>query len=201
MTDFAKMLTVDVRKFVTTKQNQKYMSWVHAWQEFKRIYPDANYKVIYSEFGIPYTVTPLGIMVRTEVTANGETLPMHLPVMNNAMKSMKEVSYTYQTKNGEKQVEPATMMDVNKAIMRCLTKNIAMFGLGLFIYSGEDAPEQETVDSSQLQAIVDKSKEKNLVISDICAAWQVEKLANIYASNFENIINWMDKTKREETKQ
>jgi NDP-sugar pyrophosphorylase family protein len=45
------------------------------------------------------------------------------------------------TKFGEKSVEAFTMFDVNKAIMRCLTKNLAMFGLGLYIYAGEDLPE------------------------------------------------------------
>ncbi len=192
MNDFNKMLTVDVRNHVTTKQNQKYLSWVFAWKEFKRICPDANYRVIYSEFGIPYTVTPLGIMVRTEVTAGGETIPMHLPVMNGANKAMKESQYTYNTRSGEKQVEPATMMDVNKAIMRCLTKNIAMFGLGLFIFTGEDMPEQQTLDSKQLQAITDKIKEKGTSIQEVCAAWQVNKIGEVYESNFENLLTWLE---------
>ena len=190
--DFNKMLTVDVRKYVTTKQNQKYLSWVHAWQEFKKIYPDANYRVIDSEFGIPYFITPLGIIVKTEVTAGVETIPMHLPVMNNAMKAMKDVQYAYQTKSGEKVVEPATMMDINKAIMRCLAKNIAMFGLGLFIYAGEDAPEQETLDSGQLSEIVNKIKEKGLSLQEVCSAWQVDKIAHIYSSNFDNMIQWLE---------
>ena len=41
----------------------------------------------------------------------------------------------------KKTVEPASMFDINKTIMRCLVKNIAMFGLGLYIYAGEDLPE------------------------------------------------------------
>ena len=42
----------------------------------------------------------------------------------------------------EKTVQTATMFDVNKTIMRCLTKNLAMFGLGLYIYNWEDLPEE-----------------------------------------------------------
>ena len=54
---------------------------------------------------------------------------------------MKLAPYTYTTKNGEKSVEGISMFDINKTIMRCLVKNLAMFGLGLYIYSGEDLPE------------------------------------------------------------
>ena len=69
---------------------------------------------------------------------------MWLPVMDGANKAMKRTPYKYQTKyNGEKTVEAATMMDINKTIMRCLVKNLAMFGLGLYIYAGEDLPETD----------------------------------------------------------
>jgi ribosomal protein S19 len=57
---------------------------------------------------------------------------------------MKKQAYTYQTRFGEKQVEGATTFDINKTIMRCLVKNLAMFGLGIYIYAGEDLPEVET---------------------------------------------------------
>ena len=50
---------------------------------------------------------------------------------------------TYKTKTVEKRVEAATMFDVNTTIMRCLVKNLAMFGLGLYIYAGEDLPQEE----------------------------------------------------------
>jgi len=62
--------------------------------------------------------------------------------MDGANKAQKSVEYKYNTKfNGEKTVEAATMFDINTAIMRCLTKNLALFGLGLYIYAGEDLPE------------------------------------------------------------
>jgi hypothetical protein len=83
-------------------------------------------------------------MVMTEVTIEDQTLEMWLPVMDGANKSMTYQSYTYQTRYGEKVVEAATMFDINKTLMRCLTKNLAMFGLGHYIYAGEDLPETET---------------------------------------------------------
>ena len=82
----------------------------------------------------------------TSVTIDDVTHEMWLPVMDGANKSMKDEPYTYQVKEYEnrkwtgnyvdKAVEAATMFDINTAIMRCLVKNIAMFGLGLYIYSG-----------------------------------------------------------------
>jgi DNA-directed RNA polymerase subunit RPC12/RpoP len=66
---------------------------------------------------------------------------MWLPVMDNANKSMKLEAYTYNTRQGDKTVEAISMFDINKAVMRCLVKNLAMFGLGLYIYAGEDLPE------------------------------------------------------------
>ena len=56
---------------------------------------------------------------------------------------MKCIPYEYDTRAGKKTVEQASMFDVNKTIMRCLVKNLAMFGLGLYIYAGEDLPEVE----------------------------------------------------------
>ena len=84
-------------------------------------------------------------MVFTKVTIEDITHEMWLPVMDGANKAMKSKPYTYKTKYGEKSVEAATMFDINKTIMRCLTKNLAMFGLGIYIYAGEDLPEDAKV--------------------------------------------------------
>ena len=124
-----------------------YLSWPWAWAEVKKRYPDAHYSIWKNENGLPYTEDPAtGYMVYTSVTIEGVTHEMWLPVMNGANKAMKRAPYKYTTKYGEKSVEAATMMDINKTIMRCLVKNLAMFGLGLYIYAGEDLPEVEKED-------------------------------------------------------
>jgi hypothetical protein len=69
---------------------------------------------------------------------------MWLPVMDGKNKSMKKTAYSYSTRFGDKQVDAATTFDINKTIMRCLVKNLAMFGLGIYIYAGEDLPEGES---------------------------------------------------------
>ncbi len=135
-----------------------YLSWVWAWGQVKQLYPDASYEVRHWGDKPYLNDDQLGIMVETSVTISGETITMWLPVMNSTNKAMKAVPYSYKTKYGDKFVDAATMFDINKAIMRCLAKNIAMFGLGLYIYAGEDLPEEEAAQAkNELQAKIDQA--------------------------------------------
>lgn len=154
---FCELNSIDVNGHVEAKNNLKYLSWAWAWTEVKKRYPDATYKVYKSEDGKPYMEDDMGIMCYTEVKINGETLEMWLPVMDGANKAMKRTAYTYKVWNKyknsweDKTVAAATMFDINKTIMRCLTKNLAMFGLGLYIYAGEDLP--DTTDEAPIPPV------------------------------------------------
>lgn len=143
---FDVLSSINVNDKVEKKSNLTYLSWAWAWAEVKKACPDASYQIVADlTTNKPYFYDEnLGYMVITEVTIEGETLEMWLPVMDGANKSMMAHPYKYQTKYGEKTVEAATMFDINKTLMRCLTKNLAMFGLGLYIYAGEDLPEVTT---------------------------------------------------------
>jgi hypothetical protein len=136
---FERLSTINVNEHVEKKSNLTYLSWAWAWSETKRACPDATYKIGETTYD-----DALGFMCHTNVTIEGETLEMWLPVMDGANKSMKKSAYSYSTKYGDKQVEAATTFDINKTIMRCLVKNLAMFGLGIYIYAGEDLPESES---------------------------------------------------------
>ena len=139
---FQELYSLDVNKYVEKKNDLSYLSWSYAWAEFKKIYPDATYEVKKDDQGRCYFGDELfGYMVYTSVTAGGLTYEMWLPVMDGANKAMKAIDYTYKTRYGEKTCEAMTMFDVNKTVMRCLVKNLAMFGLGLYIYAGEDLPQ------------------------------------------------------------
>lgn len=151
---FEKLSAINVNDKVEKKSNLTYLSWAWAWGEVKKAYPSATYQVK----GDPITQKPyfydpnLGYMVMTEVTIEDQTLEMWLPVMDGANKAMMNNPYIYKGSawvsgkkvEVEKTVEAATMFDINKTLMRCLTKNLAMFGLGHYIYAGEDLPETET---------------------------------------------------------
>lgn len=120
-----------------------YLSWPFAWAEVKRRYPEAHYEIERFD-GLPYVFDPrTGYMVFTSVSIHGITHEMWLPVMDGANNAMKAEPYTVKTKYKEITVRAATMMDINKTIMRCLVKNLAMFGMGLYIYAGEDLPVPE----------------------------------------------------------
>jgi len=140
---FETLSAINVNDKVEKKQNLTYLSWAWAWGEVKKAYPNATYTIVRD----PQTMSPyffdqhLGYMVMTSVTINNETLEMWLPVMDGANQAMKHEAYEYSTRYGVKSVDSATMFDINKTLMRCLTKNLAMFGLGHYIYAGEDLPE------------------------------------------------------------
>ena len=137
---FERLSAINVNEHVEKKKDLSYLSWAWAWSEVKRACPDASYKVGETEC-MTIGGETIGFMCHTTVTIEGETLEMWLPVMDGANKSMKNVSYTYSTRFGDKTVESATTFDINKTMMRCLVKNLAMFGLGLYIFAGEDLPE------------------------------------------------------------
>ena len=160
---FEELFEVNVNAHVENKNGLSYLSWPYAWAAVKKRFPDANYKIHqFGEAHLPYVFDEgVGYMVFTEVTIDGLTHMMWLPVMDGANKAMKSEGYIYDTKHKKGlTVEPASMFDINKAIMRCLVKNLAMFGLGLYIYSGEDLPEIEVEkisakDANILKRVVD----------------------------------------------
>ena len=126
--DFKTLYAINVEKNVEKKGRFKYLSWAHAWKWFVEQYPDATYIVMKDDnnkcyFGDEKT----GYMVYTMVAVGKLTHEMWLPVMDHNNKAIKNPD----------------MMAINKAVMRCLVKNLAMFGLGLYIYAGEDLPDEK----------------------------------------------------------
>ena len=142
MNSFEKLNAINVNGKTEQKNGLTYLSWAWAWAEVKKVYPEASYEVKKFEGGLPYVYDAnTGYMVFTSVTIGDVTHEMWLPVMDANNKAMKATPYTIKTRNKEFRVAEASMFDINKTIMRCLTKNLAMFGLGLYIYAGEDLPE------------------------------------------------------------
>lgn len=138
---FEELTKINVSEKTEQKGGFTYLSWAWAWSEFKKARPDASYKI--KKFNdVPYLKTDEGFMVFTEITSLEETHEMWLPVMDFKNKALLT----------------ANVMDINKTIMRCLVKNMAMFGLGLYIYAGEDLPEDE---EPKVKKAISKSNEIN----------------------------------------
>jgi hypothetical protein len=144
LTVFERLSSINVNDHVEKKDNLTYLSWAWAWSVTKKECPDASYNILPTDYD-----EDLGFMCHTSVTIEGQTLEMWLPVMDGKNKSMKKKAYTYSTKYGDKQVDAATTFDINKTMMRCLVKNLAMFGLGIYIYAGEDLPEGEAQEKAK----------------------------------------------------
>ena len=152
---FNALSNLDLKDKCEKREQLTYLSWANAWSEFKSAYPSATYRILKNENGLPYFSDPdLGIMVFTEVTVDDVTHQMWLPVMDSKNKAMKFTPYTYQVWDNykkayvEKTVQACSMFDINKTLMRCLVKNLAMFGLGLYIFQGDDLPEKSADDTA-----------------------------------------------------
>lgn len=129
---FNDLYAVNVNGHTEKKNNLTYLSWAWAWGEIKKRHPDATYTVYENADGWNYHTDGRTCWVKTGVTVNGIEHIEYLPVMDYKNKSIS--------------IENVTSFDVNKAIQRSLTKACARHGLGLYIYAGEDLPEEEAAE-------------------------------------------------------
>ena len=145
-----KLLTTNVNEHTEKKANLTYLSWAWAWAEALKADPAASYTVhMFDECGqngakrtVPYMSINDTAMVMVTATMFGKPMTCQLPVMDHRNKAI---------------VNPDAFA-VNTAIMRCMTKALSLHGLGLYIYAGEDLPEQDT---SVIDAVVAAIKERH----------------------------------------
>jgi len=133
---FNTLNTINVNGKTEQKNGLTYLSWAWAWAEVKKLYPDATYTIYENSNGWFYHTDGKTCWVKTGVTVNGIEHIEYLPVMDFKNKSIP--------------LNAVTSFDVNKAIQRSLTKAVARHGLGLYIYAGEDLPEDSS-DTTEAQ--------------------------------------------------
>lgn len=123
----SELLKINVSEHTEKKNGLTYLSWAWAWAEVLKLDPDATWEAV--EFnGFPASFAPDGsALVKTIVTIKGKAKSCWLPVMNHRNQAIKNPD----------------AFNINTAIVRCLTKCISMHGLGLYIYAGEDLPEED----------------------------------------------------------
>lgn len=126
---FMELNSINVNDKVEEKNGLTYLSWAYAWGEVKKRYPTANYKVYETLDGCIYFTDGRTGWVKTGVIINDIEHIEYLPIMDYKNKSIP--------------LENITSFDVNKTIQRSLTKAVARHGLGLYIYAGEDLPEED----------------------------------------------------------
>ena len=135
---FSKLAQIDCSEHVEKKGRFSYLSWAWAVKKLREVDPTATWEVKRFD-GVPYLKTDCGYFVEVEVTVQGLPLSQIHPILNNQNKPIAEPN----------------SFDINTSIQRCLVKAIALHGLGLYIYAGEDLPEiqEDPISSQQVGAI------------------------------------------------
>lgn len=127
---FERLSSVNVRDRVEQKNGLDYLSWANAWAMLKKEYPDAQRTVYEADSGMNYFTDGAYAFVKVGITVDGMEHIDYLPVLDYRNKAI--------------QLDSMTAFDVNKAIQRSTAKAIAMHGLGLTLWTGEDIPEAVT---------------------------------------------------------
>ena len=139
---------IDVSKRTEKKGNFTYLSWAWAVRELLKVAPDATWEVheydrhMGEGFGYerqPYMSTDAGCFVKVTLTVNGIDRTQVHPVLDNRNKT----------------VDKPNAFQINTSIQRCLAKAIALHGMGLYIFAGEDLPgEPERLDDAQVKELL-----------------------------------------------
>ena len=173
--------SINVNEFTEKKGNYTYLSWSDAVTEVLKEYPETTWEI--HEFYLngdsfigtpqPYMTTESGCFVKVSVTINGLTRTELLPIMDNRNQTMLNPKAT----------------DVNNSIKRCLTKCFSLFGLALYIYRGENLPEDDkpkSLSDTQIKAM------QTLVVNHSNdfkqALMKAVKEKKINTNNYENYI-------------
>lgn len=126
---FKQLNSINCNDKTEKKNGLTYLAWAYAWGEVKKLFPESTYTIYENANGWFYHTDGNTCWVKTGVTINGIEHIEYLPVMDYKNRSIP--------------VDQVTSFDVNKAIQRSLTKAVARHGLGLYIYAGEDLPEDD----------------------------------------------------------
>jgi hypothetical protein len=161
---YEELSKINVNEHVEKKGKFSYLSWAWAVDVLRKKHPSATWEVIRFN-GMPFMETPLGYFVEVAVTVEGITLSQIHPVLDN----------------NNRPIAQPTAFQINTSIQRCLVKAIALHGLGLYIYAGEDLPMNDEPDEPKEPA---QSDEK--IMKDMKIKWKV------LAGKEEGFSEWVD---------
>lgn len=144
---FQTLSSVNMKDKVERKGQLDYISWANAWAVLKTHYPDAQRKVYEcDQTGFNYFTDGRTCWVKVGITVNDLEHIDYLPVMD--------------FRNNAISVDKVTSMDVNKTIQRSTAKAIALHGLGIFLWTGEDIPDGDdtpVAETKELEILSPKS--------------------------------------------
>ena len=156
---FQNLNELNVNEYTAKKGNFTYLSWAWAVRELLKVAPNATWVVHefeeWHEHGSskqPYMKTDTGYFVQVTVTINMVDRTQVHPVLDNRNQTIDEPN----------------AFQINTSIQRCLAKAIALHGLGLYIYAGEDLPVDDPLTTEEINKIteiaktIDKSKSNGI---------------------------------------
>ena len=163
------LLKLNVNEHTEKKNNLTYLSWAWAWAEVLKADPKATYKV--EMFGDKCFMDINGTaMVWVTVTVFDKPMTCQLPVMDHRNKAIPNPD----------------AFQVNTAIMRCMTKALALHGLGLYIYAGEDLPDTGPLDPQEVAKHIEAIGEAK-TIEELQTAFKAAYKAGAGASDTDAI--------------
>ena len=179
MSDLAKEVWANLSAVALTGKSEKkgrftYLSWTWAWAELMKSYPESNYQFNPDEY-LPDGSCIVSCALTVSKGDHSITRSMWLAVMDNQNKSVIKPSAT----------------DINKARMRCLVKAMAMFGLGHYIYAGEDLPEvpevePELISETQAQELRDLAEKHGVDIAEFCKKGDIPMIEKLESNRFSS---------------
>lgn len=177
---YEELSKINVSEHVEKKGKFSYLSWAWAVDVLRKQDPTATWEVIRFE-GMPYMKTECGYFVEVAVTVQGITLSQIHPVLNNQNKPIPQPN----------------AFDINTSIQRCLVKAIALHGLGLYVYAGEDLPMDGPITQEQVGTIKVKAMElanmRNVKDKDVYAKLKVTDITKLSEGNAAEAINTLNK--------
>ena len=141
---FTELDRVDVTRHIEKKGKFSYLSWAYAVRELKKRHPEATW-VVHEWEGIPYVKTECGFFVKVTVTVDDVDATQVHPVLDHKNKT----------------INAPDAFQINTSIQRCLAKAIALHGLGIHLYAGEDLPPSPPLDEKQVDTLISTLKDNN----------------------------------------
>jgi len=188
---FETLNKIDVSQYTEKKGKFNYLSWSYAVRELLKVCPTATWEVHTFE-GVdgteqPYMKNGTGAYVQVSVNVDDVVRSQIHPVLDNRNQTIKEPN----------------AFEINTSIQRCLAKAIALHGLGLYIFAGEDLPEPDALSQTQIdemKARAEKIKDKKVKqgVSDAITGGQVN--SNNYDASMKHINNIIKEQDEEKKK-
>jgi phage protein len=171
--NFENLYNIDLKKYIEKDyKNLSYLSWATAYKIAMEKDPTMTYQVYTDTDGLPFFSRGNVHFVKTRIVMFGEIKEMMLPVMDNKHNAVTEPN----------------SRQINDNIMRCLVKNLAMFGLGLSLYIKEDLQEIIAEDKKEKKIIQEQILTKDKMISKLTDLPKDKMLRMLGHFNVKNVF-------------